>query len=161
MKTSIDILAMANPAFGAILLRSVAKGYKEFADAPIPLPVAFLAVPLVFTPTDLGEVFTGSNKRTGFLPWISRHPEILPGFAKRTKALAPYVIESLTFGTQHHFLAVEQEGVSPDTEGLIKEPDWSSRDERGKLLRNADRLGFWLAGVSSIATLYSTLGVRP
>lgn len=152
---------MANPAFGAIVLRSVVKGYEEFAAAPTPISVTFLAVPLVFTPTDLGEVFTGSNKRTGFLPWISRHPEILPGFAKRTKALAPYVIESLMFGTKHNFLAVEQGGVRPETEGLIKEPDWSSRDERGKLIRNADRLGFWLAGVSSITTLYSTLGVRP
>jgi len=120
-----------------------------------------LAVPLVFTPTDLGDVFAGSNKRTGFVSWISRHPEILPGFAKRTKALGPYVVDSLMFGTRHHVLAVKQAGLRPDVEGLTKEPGWSSRDERGGLLRRADRLGFWLAGVSSVATLYSTLGVRP
>ncbi|CAM2005664.1 three component ABC system middle component [Acanthopleuribacter pedis] len=161
MKAALDIKAMANPAFGSLIVREIVKGHMEQDGKPLSIAVTFVSVPLVFSPKYLGDVFSNSNKSTGFVNWIGRHPEIIPGFPVRVKALKTYVISSLNFGLRHQIFSLNNASLASFKKGLKKEPRWPASDDRGELLRSANKLGFWINNVSSLSTIYASLGVKP
>lgn len=160
----VDILARTNPAFGALVLRSLAEGYTESrGSCGIPLHLAFVAVPLVFSPrTGNISPFSGCNKTTGLLNWLAGRPEILLGFGQRAASMGPMIAEWIGFAIHYQLLELREISLVSADDGLVAQPKWPVKtDFRGETLSRGNRVGYWLGGNLPEKTLFATLGVRP
>jgi Family of unknown function (DUF6521) len=162
---ALDIYAMTNPAFWALALTQFVDGYqtstREGMTAACPYPLLFLPMPLAFSRDALAR-FHGTNRNTGLLTWLERHPIVRATAADEIRVAKPYARRALTFALAHGVL------VTPDGWGYgtpskrgWKKPSWPVKsDPRGALLQASHRLGQWCGGVDT-TTVFIALGVRP
>lgn len=163
MSSSIDVLAYSNPVLGGLTVNFLARGYSESSNGSLPLDLAYVGVPLILTPRDKRQksILAGTNKTTGFLNWLDRHPEILPEFGLRARRLKGLVDRWVLFGARYGLLSIDGMGILPNSAGLDREPSWPSSDARGRILLDAKRMGIWFANAGAESTIFAAVGVRP
>jgi len=144
-----------NPAFLALLLRQAAAGYQEETTRGLPLPLAFVALPIVLhRPTR--ESLPGI--RTSLPVWLQEHPFLREGFAARARAVAPAVREALTVGPASALVHLVDGGLEPGAEpGKARHATTETRAIAAK----AHFVGRWLGRAGDVATIYVLWGVKP
>ena len=159
--TLIDVYAAENPVFGAILLHGCAGGYLVSAGQGVPFPLFFPVLPLVASESAAAS-FDGTNARTGLFNWLAERPEVLVGLADAVRETVPFTRSSLVFAVRHGLLDVSpDQRFAPTKHTPWRQPRWSLRDERGRALSVAGRLGKWLGRIDDPVTLFHRLGIAP
>ena len=103
-----EIRNLFNPAFcGVILLRAL-QGFEERDDSGMPFSLALLVLPLCLY-KDSRELISNSP-RSYLIKTISDNPQMLVGFAERTRSLLPYTFEALGFTMQLQSFEVTKQG---------------------------------------------------
>jgi hypothetical protein len=162
---ALDIYALTNPAFWALALTQFVVGYqtceREGNAVACPYPLLFLPMPLVFSHEALAR-FRGTNRNTGLVTWLERHPIVRATAAPEIRAAKPYTRAALTFALAHGVLvSPDGWGYCPANERGWKAPAWPIKsDPRGALLQASHRLGQWCSVVDT-TTVFIALGVRP
>lgn len=162
---ALDIYALTNPAFWALALTQFVRGYQNSAregkTIACPYPLLYLPMPLVFSRDALAR-FQGTNRNTGLMTWLERHPIVRATAAPEIRAAKPYTRRALTFALAHGVLVTADGwGYAPTSAGGWKKPPWPVKsDPRGALLQASHRLGQWCSVVDT-TTVYIALGVRP
>lgn len=158
---SLDVYAITNPAFGSLVLRSFATGFCGRQPQGVEFPLLFLPLPIILSKS-ISSAFDGTNVRTGLLPWLARHPEVLVGFGDRVCNSREFSREAVAFGLRYQALQVTDGGLTiPSSVGLRREPAYPASDERGRALALADRLGAWMSEVNSTKIVYHSFGIMP
>lgn len=162
---ALDIYALTNPAFWSLALTKFVAGYqrstREKTAAGCPYPLLFLPMPLVYSREALGR-FDGTNRNTGLLTWLERHPIVRATAADEIRAAKPYTQRALTFALAHGAL-VTPDGWSygPSSASRWRKAPWPVKsDPRGAVLQACHRLGQWCS-VTDNATIFIALGARP
>jgi hypothetical protein len=152
---------LLNPAFLALLLREMVKGYSAAVGAGMPLPLVYVAMPVVLhRPTR--DVLPRSVLAE-MVNWVDGNPQVRLLFADRAKALVPFVREGLVFGTLHGLLAFD-DGLTlrptPRRVGKVSELRGQSADFDA-CIRASGLIGRWTARSGSAATQMALWGVKP
>lgn len=152
---------LLNPSFCALIAWSSAVGYRGNGDAGMPYVLPFVAVPLILhKPT---RQALPRSVRTSMPAWIEENTYFRVGFAERARSLAPFVRDSLLFGTVHCLLAFDDEhrivpAPKPRTlSGYLRE----GTDEVKECVKKAEFIGKWMADSGSVETTMALWGVKP
>jgi Family of unknown function (DUF6521) len=144
-----------NPAFLALLVRQVATGYQEEGGRALPLPLAFVALPIVLhrpTRESLPRITTS-------LPvWLQEHQFLREGFAVGARAIAPAVREALTVALSSTLVRLVDGALEVGEEP--RRPRRATAESRAIAAR-AHFVGRWLARAGDVATIYLLWGVKP
>jgi hypothetical protein len=144
-----------NPAFLALLIREAAAGYHEEVGRALPLPLAFIVVPIVLhrpTREALPSISTS-------LPvWLQEHQLFRETFVSRARFMAPAVREALVVGLLSSLIVL--------VDGELEVGQDPRRERRGtadsrRITNRARFVGRWLARAGDVATVYLLWGMKP
>jgi hypothetical protein len=157
---SAEDQSLFNPPFCGLLLRTTCKSYATEASPAMPLPLAFLILPIV-----LNERMRGSlpTLKTLVSTWAASNPEHVAGFGDRARGMADGTREAIQFGCGHGWLAMSGAGLAVGPTKLRPDPPKfaSDTDEVRACYAAAKFLGRWLPNDGDPATIMSLLGVAP
>jgi hypothetical protein len=156
-----ELAYLFNPAYCGWLLREAVEGYTSVKPAGLPLPLAFLALPVVLhRPTR--ELVPGAVT-TKLHAWLQEHPQVRVNFAERTRELAPFTREALLFLSASRQLRVNDDGaitvagkLGPGKAGLLE-----LSGEMRESVSKARFVGRWFASAGAPATVFQMWGVCP
>lgn len=154
----IEIRNLFNPAFCGVLLARAIKSFEAVDRRGIPFSLALLVLPLVLH-RQSRKVICASNK-AHFFKVVTDNPELLVGFAERTRSYMPYILEA--FGLLMHLQCIRVTEV-----GRIKlvprrvSPKELGSAECRECEQAARLLGREFARLCDRVTIYTMLGVRP
>lgn len=158
-KKAIDVFAATNPALGAVVLRSFATGYVTEENAGVPMPLIFFPLPIVLS-RRLSATMEGTNVTTGLVTWLTRRPEVCLGLSDRIDGTGAFTQESVAFGIRYGLLSIVENGrIQPNSAGLRKQIRFSARDDRGRALNLASRLGAWMGRMPSPQSIFHNFGL--
>jgi Family of unknown function (DUF6521) len=157
---SIDTFAMSNPALTSILIWQFAKSYaKEGASGPS-LSLCFIVLPIVMSRPTMRS-FDGTNVRTGFLTWLTRHPELTIQLPSQIGAARELTGDALRFGVAYRLFTVARDGTLVVNANAISVANQRlGQDERVRMLKIASHLGEWTQKLPE-ATVFYSLGLTP
>lgn len=152
---------LLNPAFLATLLHVSARAFRGVDNEPMPLLLAYLAMPVVLHKPTRDSL--PGRTTASLVGWLDDHPEARLLFAERAASLVPFVREGLGFGVAHRVLNVDS--------GLFLEPGPLSRGGQTQLFNDsadfascfkaAGVMGKWMARSGSVPTQMALWGVKP
>jgi hypothetical protein len=156
----IDTFAMSNPALTSVLLWQFAKSYTKNSASGPSLSLCFIVLPIVMSRPTIRS-FDGTNIRTGFLTWLTRHPELTLHLPAQVSAARELTGDALRFGVAYRLFTIAREGTLVVNERAISVSNQrSGQDERVRMLRIASHLGEWTQKLPE-ATVFYSLGMTP
>ena len=159
---SAEDQSLFNPAFCGLLLRTACKGYtsETLQPAAMPLPLAFLVLPVVLSQRMRDTLPT---MKTRITTWAASNPEHIAGFGDRARLMADVSREAIQFGCAQQWLVVSAPGLAVGPAKFRPDPPKlaTDTDDIGACYVAARFLGRWLAKGGSPATIMSLLGVAP
>lgn len=155
----IEVAALLNPAFCAVLLNRAVQSYNDSAQRGLPYPFVFLVLPMTLhRPTR--EAFPRSVA-TRMHAWLQTHPEVRVNFAERAAALVPVTKEALSFGLHEQWIAVRDDGTVVSGHNGRLPPTWQGDEDLRGSWQAASLLGRWLHSAGTVSTVYMMWGIRP
>jgi hypothetical protein len=159
-KRPVELAALFNPAFCGELLVRTTNEYFGIRGTPIPLPFAFVVLPLTLHPTTRSAL-PGRADAT-FATWCAENHVLLAELATRTIQLRPVSREALLFMTQQQAIAIDGEGITPGPRPLKLFAKLAATSNEAHQIRlAAGLLGRWFANQSRPSVILQSLGVRP
>lgn len=153
-----DAAALFNPAYCAAILHRVSSGYQTAAGRGLPYALAFIALPVVLHSASVERL--PSSSKTRLHNWLLGNPEVLIGFAERSKSLAPFVREAVEFGLQARVLQlVEPDLLAPFTSSQVGK--WEKMPYNLLTAKKAVVLGKLLSHIREVPTVFTLFGIRP
>ncbi len=153
-----EIRNLFNPAFCGVVLLRAFQGFEEEDGAGMPFSLALLVLPLCLHKDSRTVLW--NSKRSYLLKIISDNPQMLVGFAKRTRSLIPYVFEALGFTMQLQSFDVTSDGRLRTRDKAIRKKI-DGTQESIECQKVAGIVGTNFAKISDRVTIYTTLGIRP
>lgn len=152
--------ALMSPPFIGVTLREVAAGFHRESGEGLPVPLAFVAVPLVLTAFTRDHL---PNRRNSSLAaWVQEHARLRLTFATSAHALVPAVRRGLIFGINKSLLDLEGAGLrARRLRRGSKERIEANTEEVRVILGKALFVGRWFVHAGSPDTVMTLLGVRP
>ncbi|MGW6755340.1 three component ABC system middle component [Streptomyces sp. NPDC055006] len=147
------IAAFLNPAMVALVQASIASQYRSKRGKAVAWPL-LLVLPVLVLHRSTRQSLPSST-RTNVAKWVGRHPDLVAGLGPRVASMLPLVREGMRFGLRHGLLQMEAGTVSatvPSTRG--------AEGELRELIKSAELVGRWAAGIDQPSTLLGLLGVR-
>ena len=142
----LDVMYVQNPALGAVLLWRFTCGYYSNENRPVPFPLLFVVLPIVFR-QDLCSVIKSTQKASGF----SKVSEKL--FSGKLNDSIHYVnntaiqmreltLEAFNIAVEAHLMSLSTENatVSPLTTAIRK---YVPKGDCKIMLSAAEKLGAW------------------
>lgn len=157
---STEDQSLFNPAFCSLLLRSVCKSYSGDEGVVMPLPLAFLILPIILDQSLRNSLPT---MKTMMATWIASNPDKIAGFGGRAKEMANVTKEAINFGSSQGWLSVSGTGISVGAVHLRPDPPKLVTDtaDTQDCYAVAKFLGRWFPKGEPVATIMSLLGVAP
>jgi len=156
---SIDVFAATNPALGSLVLRQFLDGFCSIRTEGADFAILYLPLPILL-PEELASTFDGTNRKTGFMAWISRSPIVPARLPHRLYLTTDFSRIAMEFGVRHGVIQLAPTGkFRPTAIGLFKKPTLPASNSVGKTFNLARRLGGWIAEIPAVATVYFSLGL--
>ena len=153
-----DAAALFNPAYCAAILHQASSGYQTSAGKGLPYALAFIALPVILHPASV-ECLPSTSK-TRLHNWLLGNPEVLIGFAERSRSVAPFVREAVEFGLKARVLQfVEPDLLAPLTSNHVGK--WAKRPYNVLTAKKAVVLGKILSQIREAPTVFTLFGIRP
>ena len=148
-----------NPAFCGELLARTIHEYHRLRGASLPLPLAFVVLPLTLHPPTRRALPRKAN--TAFASWSVEHKAILVDVPDRVLRLRPVTREGLLFLAQVGAAFISADGITRGNKPLrlSTKPSFSTADVN-EARRSAGLLGRWFAYQPALAPILQTMGVR-
>lgn len=157
---STEEMALFNPAFLARLLHGTAHEYEKPSGNGLPVPLAFLSVPLALhkpTRDDLPRTSAALMQK-----WIREHPRHMARLSSRVLGLRPFTGLAIRFGIEHGVLTSQGGLLSGGS--LLRRPRNLSSFETAEIeecMKAAQFLGRWFARQPDAATALAWWGLAP
>lgn len=163
---TIEERNLLNPAFCAVVLWFLTKGYRSEAEEleepqnQLPLALAFVGSSFVLRGQTRRKLPT--TIRTSLPSWVYDHPLDRSAVAKGVEVLRPYVREAILFGTQSGLLGLVGANVAGDTtaQRRINKYLRHATPEVQECASRAEFVGRWLMKCGTPSTVLSLLGMQ-
>lgn len=157
-----EIASLLNPAFCALLLCDSVDNYnqEEITRRGMPYALSFLVLPLVLHKSTR-EALPKSTLAT-MSEWLEQTPQVLVGFAARTRLLIPFTKEAIVFGMQKKAIQIDKYGkLIPDKHRALHNIAlWPNDSEPAMCRKKAGLVGRWFTRSGDAATIFRTWGIR-
>lgn len=159
MRMAHDVYAETNPAFCAHALVAFAAAFQSINDEGPEMPLVYLALPIALA-GDLGQTFNGTNKNTGLLEWLNRHPQVQLGLADLVNSSMEIVTEATRFGCFTNLLVLSSSArLSVGARKVKRSAVGALSESPAQSIKRAGRLGFWFASAGSARTVFDMVGL--
>jgi hypothetical protein len=156
---SLDTNAMSNPALTSMLLAEFVHSYQKYGHSNPTLPLAFIVLPIAMSGS-VATTFSGTNRQTGFLTWLSRNPQLSLQLPPRVRNAREITSEALSFGIAYGLLQVTTLATLSGTKRRIKLSRNNLNEDRILMVETARNLGAWTSQLSD-AMIFFSLGMVP
>ena len=149
-----------NPSFCAILLYSATFEYQKKAkNNSMPFPLLYLVLPIILHKSTRNRV----NSRTNMVVWLQRNPDVLVGFADRTKNLIGFTNEAIEFLLFQGNCEIINGGLSIiKTVSKSKIVQYAANDQEiSECIQKAENVGRWFCNMHAVENTYTAWGVKP
>jgi len=153
-----EVKNLFNPAFCGLVLHRALQGFEEENNSGMPFSLTLLVLPLCLHKDSREIVY--KHSRSYLLKTIGNNPQILVGFADRTRELLPYTFEALGFAMQLQCFEVTNDGHLKTLPGRVKKT-MRGTEETDKCQRVARIIGKNFAKIADRVTIYTSFGIRP
>ncbi len=153
-----EVRNLFNPAFCGLILYRALQGYEEENPNGMPFSLALLVLPLCLQ-KDSRQVIEDSP-RSYLLKTVERKPQLLVGFADRTRDLLPFALEALGILMERGCFTVLQDGRLKTVPNRVRK-SVAGTSESISCQRVARIIGREFARIADRVTVYTTFGVRP
>lgn len=153
-----EVRNLFNPAFCGLIIFRALQGFEEENSDGMPFSLALLVLPLCLH-MDSRNVIAASA-RSYLLKTIEKNPQLLVGFADRTRDLLPFALEALGFSMQLGCFEVTQDGRLKAVPDHVRK-SVTGTSESIACQRVARILGREFARIADRVTIYTTFGIRP
>ena len=153
-----EIKNLFNPAFCGLVMVRALRGYEEENPDGMPFSLALLVLPLCLH-KDSRQVIE-DNPRSYLLKTIEKNPQLLVGFASRTRNLMPFALEACGLVMDRGCFIVSDEGRLKSVQGSVRK-SVTGTSESVACQRVARIVGREFARIADRVTIYTTLGIRP
>lgn len=158
--TELDIIQ--NPAIGAYLIWQLALGYQEEGAEAVPIPLAFLVLPMLLHRQTFDEV--ASTRKASGLPLFAakfdKEREILMGIHGRAIQLRPLSLQSIGVAVTSKLVRIDYQTAQFHGHPLdlldVRKPKLPERLKG--FASAADKLGYWFSKLG-LVQIASTLRV--
>lgn len=157
IERSPEVSYLLNPAFCARILYGAIVSYKKECKRDYPFVLLYLVLPIVLHKDTRQKIKIVTYMQV----WLQRNPELLIGFARRAKSLAPITNEAIEFLLQNGIVEFNGDSV------VIIHPVKPSRlkavsdEEMKECFQKAEAIGKWFARNGTVENIYQSWGVRP
>lgn len=149
---------LLNPVFCGELLARTVTDYARIRSAGLPMPLAFLILPLVL-PTPTRAILPGRADTT-LATWVAEHEAALVDLPLQTLRLRPVTREALLFMGQNKALALGGDGLTVGVQPMrLAAKSMVTTDETDRMRRSAALLGRWFANQGGPAQILQAMGV--
>ncbi|AZG07819.1 hypothetical protein EGT29_07995 [Pigmentiphaga sp. H8] len=163
---TIEQRNLLNPAFCAVAVWHLARGYRTESMAPanepagLPLELAFVGASLVLRGHTRDQL--PSSVSTSLATWVHDHPLERSAVAKGVIVLREPVREALLFGAQYGMLSLDGRRLDATDEHSKKIKSYlrTSSAEVRECMRRAEFVGRWLCKAGAPPTVLALLGVQ-
>lgn len=164
---SIEQRNLLNPAFCAIVVWHLTRGYRTEATAlgseegGLPFALAFVGASLILRGQTREQL--PRSTATSLATWVHDHPLERSAVAKGVVVLRATVREALLFGAQHGLLSLDGPRLEASDAALKKINAYlrTSSVEVRDCMRQATLVGRWLCKAGAPPTVLALLGVQP
>lgn len=159
-KRTPEIANLLNPSFCAILLYSATFEYQKKAkNNSMPFPLLYLVLPIILHKSTRNRV----NSRTNMVIWLQRNPDVLVGFADRTKNLIGFTNEAIEFLLFQGNCEIINGGLSIiKTVSKSKIVQYAANDQEiSECIQKAENVGRWFCNMHAVENTYTAWGVKP
>ncbi|MFZ6687669.1 three component ABC system middle component [Undibacterium sp. SXout11W] len=153
-----EVKNLFNPAFCGLVLFRALQGYEEENPDGMPFSLALLVLPLCLQ-KDAREVLAGSS-RSYLLKIVEKNPQLLVGFADRTRDLLPFALEAFGVLMERGCFVVSPDGRLKTVPKRVRK-FVTGTDESISCQRVARIVGKEFARIADRVTVYTTFGIRP
>ena len=155
---SREVANLLNPAFCGRIIYNVVKVYYEEAKRPMQFPLIYIILPIVLHKKTRSRL----SSKTQMHVWIKRNPDLLVGFAERTRSLVDITNETLEFLLQAKLIEMNEDAdlsISRITKSLSKTK--YTNDEVMECIRKSTGLAKWFAKSGTVESIYTNWGIKP
>jgi hypothetical protein len=158
---------LLNPAFCAVILWFLAKGYRKEAQSiselqdQLPLILAFVGASFVLRGQTRRTL--PSTIKTSLPSWIHDHPLDRSAVAKGVEILRPHIREAIIFGVEQNFLILDGTTLIENTNAQIRINKYlkQTTSEVKECAKRAEFVGRWLIKNGTPSTVLALLGMQP
>ncbi|CAJ1777856.1 hypothetical protein HLBENOHH_00418 [Aeromonas dhakensis] len=159
MKLAYDLFAETNPAYCSYVLNTFVSAYENVKATGPEIVLGYCALPLALS-GDLIHTFNGTNKSTGLLVWLQRHPEIKVELSERINSSLGIFTETLKYGSFSKLLIVTEDGLlKTGSEKTNKMAIKRLTQDSQVAFNNARLLGTWFATTGTARTALNMMGL--
>jgi len=153
-----EIAYLLNPAFCGRIIYHAIKTYEQETKRPMPFPLVYLILPLVLHRKTRERIKSATQMQI----WIQRNPDILIGFADRTKNMVQITNEAVEFLMQSGIVTLTN-NAELELAQLFKSLSASkyTNEEIKECISKSSNVAKWLAKAGTVETIYISWGVRP
>jgi hypothetical protein len=143
-----------NPAFVAVVVSEISRGYLEIRKVGMPLPIMVPAY--VIATTRPYRSIVPLKSTTTFATWVLNHRRLLIDLPYRCKNLADDVMEGIAFGCSNGSLTLDPEANVLTTMAAFKAAEKFCKDAGIRPLI----VGKFLANAGRPSTVFQLLNIR-
>lgn len=153
-----EVAYLLNPAFCGRIIYHAIKTYSEETKRPMPFPLVYLILPLVLHRKTRERIKSVTQMQI----WIQRNPDLLIGFANRTKNMVQITNEAVEFLMQSGIVALTN-NAELELLQLFKSlsSNKNTNDEIKECISKSSNVAKWFAKAGTVETIYISWGVRP
>jgi hypothetical protein len=166
LERTIEERNLLNPAFCAVVLWHLAKGYQAEGatlgegEPGLPIELAFVGASFVLRGQTRRQL--PRDTRTSLANWIHDHPLERSAVAKGVIVLRPYVREAVIFGSQQGAIALAGASLTANASVSRRIAVYlkQSSDEVRDCAHRAQLVGRWLHKGGTPSTVMTLVGVQ-
>lgn len=153
-----EVAYLLNPAFCGRIIYNTVKVYNDETKRAMPFPLIYMILPLVLHRKTRERI----QGVTQMQIWIKRNPELLIGFAQRTKSLVEITNEAIEFLLQSGVININNnaELASAITRRSLSKTKHVN-DEIKECISKSSCVAKWFAKAGTIENIYISWGIRP
>lgn len=154
MTAAHDVFAETNPGFCTYALAAFTSAYVSVNKDGPDVPILYVGLPIAMS-GDLSPTFDGTNKNTGLMEWLERNPRVQIGLAMRVNASMIIVTEAIRFACFTGVLVLDERARLRTGPGKLKKSRVNAlSNEPAKVIKHAERLGYWFAMAGSTRSIF-------
>ena len=151
---------LLNPVFCGELLARTMTDYRRTRSAGLPLPLAFIVLPLIL-PSPTRAILPG-RANTTLATWVAEHEAALVDLPHQVLRLRPVTREALLFMIQNQAMNLGADGLESGARAMRLSAQLAvTTDETDQMRRSAALLGRWFASQGAAAQILQAMGVTP